>query len=195
MNAIAPGFDAPVFDAQAVFRAVMDAMARPGRAMALPENLPSGPVSPSFASLVLTLCDNTTALWLDPALAADDAFGRWVSFHTGAPRAAAANEAAFALVSDPRAIPPLGDFAQGTNTYPDRSTTLLVAVQAIGNGPLTLRGPGIWGEETFGVVPSAALPVEEWRANGKRFPRGVDLVFAAPGAISALPRSTRIGHV
>ena len=32
----------------------------------------------------------------------------------------------------------------------------------------------------------------EWKGNRQRFPRGVDVILAAPGGIACLPRTTRI---
>jgi alpha-D-ribose 1-methylphosphonate 5-triphosphate synthase subunit PhnH len=32
----------------------------------------------------------------------------------------------------------------------------------------------------------------QWRANRAAFPRGVDLILAAPDGVAALPRSTRL---
>ena len=34
--------------------------------------------------------------------------------------------------------------------------------------------------------------VEQWKQNGQRFPRGVDIILAAPDSIACLPRTTRI---
>ena len=44
-------------------------------------------------------------------------------------------------------------------------------------------------------IAPAPLPrhfVEQWKQNRARFPRGVDLVLAAPEGIACLPRTTRI---
>ena len=58
-------------------------------------------------------------------------------------------------------------------------------------GPI-LRGPGIEDSRRFNADP---LPPGFWaqaRANHAGFPRGVDILFAAPGQLTALPRSTRL---
>ncbi len=82
------GFADPVFDAQAVFQAVMDAMARPGTMSAVrPLAAPPQPLSPMAAAVALTLCDHDTPLWLDPALQASAAVRSYLAFHTGAPAA------------------------------------------------------------------------------------------------------------
>ena len=126
------GFADPVFDAQSVFRAVMDAMARPGdirRVGALAA--PPAPLSAMAAAVALTLCDHDTPLWLDPALAGSSAVRSWLAFHTGAPLIEERGEAAFALVADPTGLGSLAEFAQGSQEYPDRSTTLILQVDAL----------------------------------------------------------------
>lgn len=191
MSAIASGFADPVFAAQAVFRALMNAMARPGTAVPMSIDAAVGPTALpcTLAALVLTLADHTTPVWCDAPLAAAPEVGRWLAFHTRAPRTDDPAEAALALIAAPTAMPPLESFAQGSDIYPDRSTTLLVAVDALADGPLRLSGPGIAGSRGFGTAPPA-VTVAQFTRNRARFPRGVDCVFAAPDRLAALPRST-----
>ncbi|MCX7303664.1 MAG: phosphonate C-P lyase system protein PhnH [Hyphomicrobiales bacterium] len=191
---IAGGFANPVFDAQAIFRAVMDAMARPG--IVQPAHTlakPPQPLSPAAAAVALTLCDHDTPLWLDPSLRQMPAVASWLGFHTGAPLADTAADAHFALVAEPAALIALENFAQGTQEYPDRSTTLILQVESLVAGDnLLLEGPGI--ERTALIAPSS-MPrhfVEQWKQNRARFPRGVDVILASPAGIACLPRSTRI---
>ena len=57
---------------------------------------------------------------------------------------------------------------------------------------LLLQGPGI---ERAAMIAPQPLPrhfVEQWKQNHARFPRGVDLILAAPECIACLPRTTRI---
>lgn len=193
------GFDDPVLDSQACFRVVLDAMAQPGRISALaagkmPLDLAvPEPLQPVMAGLCLTLLDLDTNLWLDPAAALSEALRRYLAFHCGCPIVATPADADFALVTDPRAMPPLADFRQGSAEYPDRSTTILLQVERLTNGEgATLRGPGIEDSRRFGASP---LPSDFWsqvQSNRALFPCGVDVIFAAPAAVAALPRSTRV---
>jgi alpha-D-ribose 1-methylphosphonate 5-triphosphate synthase subunit PhnH len=191
---ITGGFANPVFDAQMIFRTVMDAMARPGTVQPVKaETRPPQPLSPVAAAVALTLCDHDTPLWLDPALRQIQAVAGWLGFHTGAPLADTPADAHFALVADPAGLIALENFAQGTQEYPDRSTTLILQVTGLSAGDgLVLEGPGIDGSTIFAPGPLPRHFVEQWKQNRARFPRGVDLVLAAPEGIACLPRTTRI---
>ncbi|CDX57265.1 phosphonate C-P lyase system protein PhnH [Mesorhizobium sp. LCM 4577] len=188
------GFADPVFNAQAVFRAIMDAMARPGTVQDLPQLAhPPAPLSATAGAVALSLCDNDTPVWLDPPLQAEAPVKAWLGFHTGAPLANTPADAHFALIANPKEMAALDGFAQGTQEYPDRSTTLILLVDDLASGPsLLLEGPGI--EKTSMIAPPG-MPrhfVEQWKQNNQRFPRGVDIILAAPGSLACLPRTTRI---
>ena len=191
---IVGGFAEPVFDAQATFRAVMDAMARPGSIQAIKTRTdPPRPLSHAAGAIALTLCDNDTPVWLDPALARSETVGRWLGFHAGAPIAGTPADAHFALVSDPVSLIALENFAQGSQEYPDRSTTLILQVDSLSAGDaLVLEGPGIETKATFSPTSLPRHFVEQWSQNRARFPRGVDLILVAPEGIACLPRTTRI---
>ncbi|UCI20978.1 phosphonate C-P lyase system protein PhnH [Mesorhizobium sp. B2-1-8] len=193
-QSIEGGFADPVFNAQAVFRAVMDAMARPGSVQPLPARArPPAPLSATSGSIALALCDNDTPLWLDPALHASAAISSWLGFHTGAPLANTSADAHFAFIAMPAEMMAIDGFSQGTQDYPDRSTTLILQVGDLASGaPLLLEGPGI---ETSATIAPAQMPrhfVEQWKQNNKRFPRGVDIILATSDGIACLPRTTRI---
>lgn len=193
MTDLALGFADPVREAQATFKAVMWAISRPGNRMPLATGLkPPAPLTPEMAACVLAVADYETPLWLDAKLAARAEVLDFLRFHTGAPILAEPGEARLALISDPAALPPLSDFAQGTPEYPDRSTTLILAVDDLTDAPFTLEGPGIKHTRRFGAAPLPADFAARWADNRLLFPLGVDLIFTTSGLVSALPRSTRI---
>ncbi len=198
------GFADAVMEGQAVFRAVLEAMARPGTVQPVAglQRAPR-PLSPVAAALVATVCDGDTPVWLDPSLAPGGsrtrgpgdggAVAAWIAFHTGAPLAATQGEAQFAICADPALLAPLESFARGTQDYPDRSATLILQVDTFSEGePLLLEGPGIAGRAGAAPGPLPRHFRDQWRQNGACFPRGVDLIFAGPDAVMCLPRTTRI---
>ena len=188
------GFGNPPLASQSVFRAIMDAMAQPGSIRPCASLArPPAPLSATAGAVALTLCDHDTPLWLDPALEASAGVRGWLGFHCGSPLVRVPAEAHFALVANPAELIALENFSQGTQEYPDRSTTLILQVASLSEGrALLLEGPGI---ETSASLAPAPLPrhfCEQWRQNNARFPRGVDLILAAPEGIACLPRTTRI---
>ena len=65
------GFADPVHDAQRSFRAVLDAMSRPGRIAQITGVTAPGPLGAAAGAVLLTLVDHETRLWLDPDAAAE----------------------------------------------------------------------------------------------------------------------------
>ena len=180
--------------AQSAFRAIMDATARPGS----PQPITAAPDAPAplsgeAAAIVLTLFDQDTPVWLDEPLADAPDLADWVRFHTGAPMVRDPDLSAFALIGDPARLPALDRFNQGAADYPDRSTTLILQVASFEEGEtMVLTGPGIRGAQPFRAAPLPSDMPERIAANRSLFPRGVDLLLAAPQRIAALPRSVRL---
>lgn len=193
-SAIEGGFADRVLEAQSVFRAVMDAMARPGKICPIRADArPPRPLSSTAGAVALTLCDNDTPVWLDAALVLPDAPAAWLGFHTGAPLVKSPADAHFAFVSRPAEFIAFENFAQGTQEYPDRSATIVLQVESFEAGErLLLEGPGIEKRAQIAPSPMPRHFVEQWRQNRARFPRGIDLVLAGPHAVACLPRTTRI---
>jgi alpha-D-ribose 1-methylphosphonate 5-triphosphate synthase subunit PhnH len=187
-----PGFADPVLDSQRAFRSVLHAMSHPGRIVALPAVDAPPPVGVAAAAVCLALLDLDTPLWLDAAARGPDVVA-WLRFHCGAPIVDDTRSARFALVADAVTMPPLEAFDAGTDERPDVSATLVLQVAglAAGHGGW-LRGPGIERESRLAVTGG---PPDFWnaaRANGARFPRGVDLIVCAFDRLVALPRTTRV---
>lgn len=190
MSALAPGLSDPVHDAQEVFRAALEALARPGRVHRLSEQLPAAPgLGQAATALLLTLADFETPLWLDDSAAAASDYLR---FHCGSPLSGP-GEAAFAVVGEAARVPALLRLALGSDDYPDRSTTLIIEVGGLAQaGPLRLSGPGI---EAIHPLAVEGLPAAFWterEALRELFPRGIDCLLTCGPLLCGLSRTTRV---
>ena len=196
-SAPAAGFVDAVQQSQIAFRALLDAMSRPGRIATIAGDVghPAG-MAPALAAAALTLCDLDTPVWLGPGFD-NDAVRGWLRFHTGAPLVTDAAGADFVLIDATAgwsgAMPALDRFSLGTDVAPERGATLLLQVASLaGEVAMTWRGPGI--REAV-MVPSCGLPAEFWRARAAlagEFPRGLDLYLCAGSDVLGLPRSTNL---
>ena len=186
---LAPGFAEPVFDSQSAFRAIMNAIAYPGRIERFrrPVAAPAG-LSPAAATIALTLCDFETPLWLDES-AATEAAVAYLRFHSGAPIVDHAGRARFCIIGGAASALPLHAFHAGEDKYPDRSATLIIEAQSLTSGaPRRWRGPGIKGERVVGVGGMKDSFWDEWTLNQTLYPLGVDVFFACGEEIVGLPR-------
>jgi alpha-D-ribose 1-methylphosphonate 5-triphosphate synthase subunit PhnH len=183
-----PGFADPVLGAQSAFRAILEAMSRPGTIQRVGDDLtPPSPLCPSAAAVLLTLVDADTKLHLGDGLAnAAD----WIAFHCGAPVTAHIAAADFALALK---MPKLSGLATGTDDAPQSSCTVILQVAALNEGAtFQIAGPGLKAPALLRV---SGLPddfIAQWAANHAMAPRGVDLIFCAGVELVALPRSLAI---
>ena len=83
-DALTGGFADPAIHAAHAFRAVMEAMARPGTVRDMSGATPPEPLSPATAAVLLTLCDSDTPVYIAGERDCD-AVRQWLAFHTGAP--------------------------------------------------------------------------------------------------------------
>jgi len=183
-----PGFADPVLDAQSCFRAVLDAMSRPGRIVTVGHGLRTpAPLMQASAAVMLTLADADTPLWHDAGTEAT----AWLAFHCGAATAPAPRSATIALVSG--AMPSLASFEAGTEDEPQRGATVIVQVSALADsGGWALSGPGIESLHRLCVDGLAADFLAQWQSNRAGFPCGVDLILCCGTRLAALPRTVCI---
>jgi alpha-D-ribose 1-methylphosphonate 5-triphosphate synthase subunit PhnH len=188
------GFANPVVSAQATFRAVLNALARPGSVHPIADavEVPS-PLSPGAAAIALTMCDHDTPIWLDAGLRSAELVLAWLRFHCGSMITDDSRTAAFALVSKPFELPAFDHFNPGTLDYPDRSTTIILQVDSLRSGvALRLSGPGIAGRQMLRASPLPPDMGKRLISNRSVFPCGVDLILVSADEVAALPRSVRI---
>ena len=181
------GFADPVHDAQANFRAILDAMSRPGRIVQVTGVTPPPSLDPATAAALLTLTDHETKIWLDPrAMAARE----WLAFHCGVSFTADLDTCAFAVAL---ALPDLTQLPAGSHEEPETSATVICQVAGFGTGlAFRLTGPGLREPETLRIQ---GLPDDFdaiWQDNHALFPRGIDLILCAGDCLTALPRTVAI---
>jgi alpha-D-ribose 1-methylphosphonate 5-triphosphate synthase subunit PhnH len=179
----AGGFSYPPHNAATAFRAIMQAMARPGTIHDICGALPPAPLSVAAGTVLMTLCDPETPVHLAGDLDTPE-LRDWITFHTGAPLVAA-EEAVFVVTKWGQVD--LATLALGTPEYPDRSATVIVELPRLEQRGAVLRGPGIKG--------TAALNLPDLNAfqrNAAMFPLGLDFMFTSGGQIAALPRTTKV---
>ena len=198
------GFANPVIESQKTFRAVLEALAHPGKIVPLlgtPQTPPG--TCPTAASILLTLLDSDCSLWIDPAIFTPTVKS-WLTFHTGCAIVPEPAGAQFAWISDLSELPSFSRFYCGTDRYPDSSATLLIKVPALADNPiggeeavgLRLEGPGVPASRTI-YLPGIdfayiARFVAMRAANHEIFPCGVDVYLTTPQTIVGLPRTTRV---
>lgn len=183
-SAMQGGFNDVPTEAARQFRAIMNAIARPGRIETLDGATPPAPMSVAAGVMVLTLCDPDTGLYLADDHDTPD-IRAWVQFHTGAP-VVPADKADFAI-GHWDALSPLTAYACGTPEYPDRSATLIVEMDALSAEGATLTGPGI--KDTAQL----SLPeITAFKTNAQLFPLGLDFFFCAGTRLASLPRTTKV---
>ena len=183
-----PGFADAVASSQAVFRAVLTAMAHPGQPIAPPPDV--GTMRP-LAAVALTLCDLDTPVWLAPGLPADLAAD--LRFHCGCPLVVEPGAATFAFVGSFATLPPLHAFHPGEPDYPDTGATVVIQGGGLDTGPrVRLRGPGIPDAEPRLLTAGTDAFWRDFQQNRAGFPLGVDVLLLDRGGWIGLPRSVEV---
>ena len=178
------GFKTPPVDSAHAFRAVMEAMARPGQIQDISGAKPPAPLSNAAGSVLLTLCDTETPIYLAGNVDTDDVRA-WLAFHTGAPLSGPSH--AFFAVGNWDALMPLSSYPIGSSEYPDRSATLVVECEELTTSGATLSGPGIKSQSYLSLPETGAF-----QSNRDLFPLGLDFIFSCGDRLAALPRSTEV---
>lgn len=192
--AAAPAQSGSRFATGAAYQAILDASTDPGRVVQLPAVEAPAPLQPATLAVCLSLFGYGAPVWLDARLRAQPNAVERLRSGCGSRLAETPREAAFAVITDGLALPPLGEFRQGTRAAPERSTTLVVQVDVLRAGA---------GRRLHGIVPEAptrlhvrGLPPRFWReldANRARYPYGVDLLLTCGSQLVALPRTVAAG--
>lgn len=177
-------------DSQQVFRAVLEALARPGTPMALPRG-PVGVLAPAVIP-VFALADLTTGVCVleNP----DDRWADVISTATSAP-AWPAEMARLVAAVRPVSEDEVRGFTRGSAAAPENAALVTLAVRDVHGGPRrwTMSGPGVRG--TAAVAPRG-LPAGFVAARADavaEYPAGIDILLVTDdGRVVGLPRTTTI---
>lgn len=173
-------WEAPV--QQRLFRALVEAFARPGTVQAVGALITG---QPAWLGVLATLLDGQTT-FADPHGLLD---GRaWPLLQA---RREAPERAAFVMCEAARE--PEFEPTLGTLDSPERGATLVLRVTKLGSGePLMLSGPGVDGSRVLAVAGLHPAWLERRAAWVGAFPLGVDWILTDMVGCAALPRTTRI---
>ncbi|TJK59816.1 phosphonate C-P lyase system protein PhnH [Escherichia coli] len=141
-------FMLPVQDAQHSFRRLLKAMSEPGVIVAL-HQLKRGwqPLNIATTSVLLTLADNDTPVWLAAPLS-NDIVSQSLRFHTNALLVSQPEQATFAVTDEAISSEQLNALSTGTAVAPEAGATLILQVASLSGGRmLRLTGAGIADRE------------------------------------------------
>jgi alpha-D-ribose 1-methylphosphonate 5-triphosphate synthase subunit PhnH len=176
-------------DSQRAFRAVLDALARPGQVYRLPAD--TDPGVPAVLWPTLALADlGTGVCLLDP----DRRWAEAVRAATSAPDVPLERAR---LVASLRPITggEVRRLRRGSAAEPERAALVSVSVAGVDGGSRRWRlaGPGVPGTREIAPagVPEGLVEARAEAVAG--FPAGIDVLLVGPdGRVLGLPRSTRI---
>lgn len=179
-----------VTESQRIFRAVLDALARPGTLDRLP--VIGGCPAPLLPLLALADLSTPVCLLGDGA----DWAGA-VRALTSAP-VTAVSEARLVTALRPVTAAELAPVRTGTASEPEEGALVTLAVNSFSrNGPsFHLGGPGVPGTAELNVDGLPPGFTETRRALTAAFPAGADFLLVAPdGRIAGLPRTTLVSSL
>ena len=187
------GFARPAIESAEVFRAILNAMSKPGSPVDFTSGArPPSPLTSETAAVLLTLIDADVPLWLAADLSRPD-IRSWLKFHAGAQLVDEVSQAAFAVVTARSKVQALSALFIGTAEYPDRAATVILQLDGLGNRRThQLSGPGIESTVDLDLANLPAGIIELMERNRTLYPLGTDLIVTAPGKAIGIPRSTSI---
>ena len=167
-------------------------MSEPGVIVAL-HQLKRGwqPLNIATTSVLLTLADNDTPVWLSAPLS-NDIVSQSLRFHTNAPLVSQPEQATFAVTDEAISSEQLNALSTGTAVAPEAGATLILQVASLSGGRmLRLTGAGIAEERMIAPqLPECIL--HELTERPHPFPLGIDLILTCGERLLAIPRTTHV---
>jgi alpha-D-ribose 1-methylphosphonate 5-triphosphate synthase subunit PhnH len=188
---------ADVLAAQRTFRALMNALSRPGLLAALPEgpaDVPPG-VDRHAALIAFTLLDHEVrfAAWGPRS----QSFTDYVVRKTGA-RPAPAEEAGFLFAGGGDPAAPVALLPTGTLEFPEEGGTAVLTVEHLSaddldGAVLSLTGAGVASAARVAVRGLADEALDAFMELNREYPLGIDAYLVDEGGrVLGLPRTVRI---
>ncbi len=191
MTAFIKGFSAPIHDSQQTFRQALLAMSEPGKWQTIAPIEPIEMLNSATVSLILSLLDADTTLWLQDDWQTADVSAN-LTFHAGCKVTSDQTIADFGIYDLEGFLAAESlEFSQGDDRYPDQSATLIIQLpESAETFRSCWQGPGIRDER----ICELPIPAAFWqkRADLISFPCGIDFIFTQGNQILALPRTTKI---
>lgn len=185
-------FSQPVHDAQHGFRRLLKAMSEPGVIVGL-HQLQHGwqPLNIATTSVLLTLTDGDTPLWLESSLL-NDMVRQNLRFHTGVPLCDEPEAAQFAVTDGALTSAQLNLLSRGAAQSPEQGATLILQLDSLSGGRmLRLTGAGILEERMIAPrLPECLL--HELTERPHAFPLGIDVLLTCGDRLLAIPRTTHV---
>lgn len=175
---------------QRTFRAVLAALSMPGTV----EQLPAATDDSRWAGVVAiaqSLLDHEVTFHVTVSGPAADGPEETILRRTGS-RTAPLAQAGYVFTDGVRALAAVEQALEGPLEEPERSATVVVLCDSVGEGdlPLLLSGPGVDGETTLRLGGLDAAVVKARAERNWPFPVGIDLLFVdRQGRVAGLPRS------
>ena len=180
-----------VFDCQKVFKALMNAVARPGQIFTLFEKERPLLAEDFLSAIAMTLVDNRKKYYVEDSEPLNEAIREQ---SLGVPSAVEQADYLFVPDAENTALERrrvlISGAKTGTLPQPHLSATLFLMVPSFAGGPeFTFSGPGIDGEITVTLPKEALAWIAERQARGCEFPCGFDIFFVSRcGEVMGLPR-------
>ncbi|WP_310605030.1 phosphonate C-P lyase system protein PhnH [Anaerosporobacter sp.] len=185
-----------VFDCQIVFKACMNAMARPGKIFSIQEVVEKMECDNKVLTLVgLTVLDNRCQYYVHNNMDLIEELREQTMavFST-------IEEADFVLIpkaemSQEEVDELLNSGKIGTLAEPHKSATYVIVVDSLTEGEnILLSGPGIKEKIAISLPSEAVTWLEARNEQEYEFPCGIDLLFCTEaGDFMAIPRTSKVG--
>ncbi|MFW6435517.1 MAG: phosphonate C-P lyase system protein PhnH [Halovenus sp.] len=176
----------PVHDTRTCFRALVDAMSRPG-------TITQSPTEPADHAVLATLVDHEVTCWTP------DETLRTALENEGRLTAVDHTEASIVHAPAPAECP-VRDLKRGSLKEPSNGATVVYRVETLTADPkladdvttLALSGPGIPGQRQLGVLGFSPTTARALADAQSTYPRGVDAVLTTERSIAAVPRAVEL---